>query len=71
MGDISGSVYEFQQIKTKNFQIFRLDFAFTDDTVLTAAAQIHKKTLEILIPDLRSVVEAFYEKFLSGQGTEG
>lgn len=36
-GDIIGSVYEWDRIKTKNFPLFRQDCVFTDDTVLTVA----------------------------------
>lgn len=36
-GDIIGSVYEYHQIKTKDFALFRNDCDFTDDTVLTVA----------------------------------
>ena len=36
-GDIIGSVYEFYQIKTKNFPLFIDDSSFTDDTILTVA----------------------------------
>lgn len=36
-GDIIGSVYEFNNIKTKNFELFHPDAFFTDDTVLTVA----------------------------------
>jgi len=36
-GDIIGSVYEFAPIKTKDFNLFRHDCKFTDDTVLTIA----------------------------------
>ncbi|KAB7624101.1 ADP-ribosylglycohydrolase family protein [Alkalilimnicola sp. S0819] len=36
-GDIIGSVYEFDNIKTKDFPLFREDSVFTDDTVLTVA----------------------------------
>ena len=36
-GDIIGSVYEFRQIKTKDFRLFRPTCEFTDDTVLTVA----------------------------------
>lgn len=36
-GDIIGSVYEFANIKTKDFPLFREDCFFTDDTVLTVA----------------------------------
>ena len=36
-GDIIGSVYEHQPIKTKDFPLFSDDSKFTDDTVLTVA----------------------------------
>lgn len=36
-GDIVGSVYEWNNIKTKNFPLFRDDCFFTDDTVMTCA----------------------------------
>lgn len=37
IGDIVGSVYEWQNIKTKDFPLFRDDCFFTDDTVMTIA----------------------------------
>ena len=37
IGDIVGSVYEWNNIKTKDFPIFREDYFFTDDTVMTCA----------------------------------
>ena len=37
IGDIVGSVYEFNNIKTKDFPLFRNDCFFTDDTVMTIA----------------------------------
>ena len=36
-GDIVGSVYEWNNIKTKEFPLFRDDCFFTDDTVMTCA----------------------------------
>src|SRR5277367_2790105 len=36
-GDIIGSVYEWHNIKTKQFDLFSPDCFFTDDTVLTVA----------------------------------
>lgn len=36
-GDIIGSVYEWGELKTKEFPLFRGDNSFTDDTVLTVA----------------------------------
>ena len=38
IGDIVGSVYEWHNIKTKDFPLFRDDCFFTDDTVMTIAA---------------------------------
>lgn len=37
VGDIIGSVYEWHNIKTKDFPLFRNDCFFTDDTVMTCA----------------------------------
>ena len=37
IGDIVGSVYEWHNIKTKDFPLFRKDCFFTDDTVMTVA----------------------------------
>lgn len=37
IGDIVGSIYEFNNIKTKDFPLFRDDCFFTDDTVMTIA----------------------------------
>ena len=37
VGDIVGSVYEWNNIKTKDFPLFRNDCFFTDDTVMTCA----------------------------------
>ena len=37
IGDIIGSVYEWHNIKTKEFPLFRADSHFTDDTVMTCA----------------------------------
>mgnify|MGYP000060549177 CR=1 FL=1 len=38
IGDITGSVYEWNNIKTKDFPLFRAECVFTDDTVMTIAA---------------------------------
>lgn len=38
VGDIVGSVYEWHNIKTKDFPLFRDDCFFTDDTVMTIAS---------------------------------
>jgi ADP-ribosylglycohydrolase len=36
-GDIIGSVYEWENIKTKDFDLFSPRCFFTDDTILTVA----------------------------------
>ena len=37
LGDIVGSIYEFDNIKTKVFELFDKDCMFTDDSVMTVA----------------------------------
>jgi len=37
VGDIVGSIYEWHNIKTKDFPLFRRECKFTDDTVMTVA----------------------------------
>lgn len=37
VGDIVGSVYEFSNIKTKDFELFKPSCRFTDDTIMTCA----------------------------------
>ena len=37
IGDIIGSIYEFDNIKTKDFPLFSQDCFFTDDTVMSCA----------------------------------
>lgn len=37
VGDVVGSIYEWDNIKTKEFELFAEDCYFTDDTVLTIA----------------------------------
>lgn len=46
IGDIVGSVYEWNNIKTTDFELFKTECVFTDDTVLTAA------TAKALMSDL-------------------
>ena len=36
-GDVIGSVYEWNAIKTKRFELFSPSCSFTDDSVLTVA----------------------------------
>lgn len=44
IGDIVGSIYEFDNIKTKDFELFNYNCMFTDDTVMTVAVA---KTLSL------------------------
>ena len=37
IGDIVGSIYEFDNLKSKDFELFKSECEFTDDTVLTVA----------------------------------
>jgi ADP-ribosylglycohydrolase len=37
IGDIVGSIYEFSNIKTKEFEFFSMDGSYTDDSILTIA----------------------------------
>ena len=37
IGDIVGSIYEFSNIKTKDFELFKPECEYTDDSVLTFA----------------------------------
>ena len=37
IGDTVGSVYEWNNIKTKDFPLFREDCFFTDNTIMTYA----------------------------------
>ncbi len=37
VGDIVGSIYEFNNLKTKSFLLFSPNCFFTDDTVMTIA----------------------------------
>jgi ADP-ribosylglycohydrolase len=53
-GDIIGSVYEHERIKTTEFPLFRPSSRFTDDTVLTVAVAdclLHKKNYAIVFED--------------------
>ena len=57
-GDVIGSVYEFNSIKTKDFELFTRGSTFTDDTVMTLAIAnwlIRDKTSErVLIEELQN-----------------
>ncbi len=57
IGDIVGSIYEFDNIKTKSFELFSSNSRFTDDTVLTVA------TIDALLNEIPFV--AAYKKWFN------
>ena len=54
VGDVVGSVYEFENIKTKNFKLITETNFFTDDTVMTLAVA---NALMILMAERNSEFE--------------
>ena len=58
-GDIIGSVYEWKNIKTKQFDLFSSDCCFTDDTVLTVALAESILTHT----DYASLMKAYYRRY--------
>jgi ADP-ribosylglycohydrolase len=58
-GDIIGSVYEFERIKSKQFDLFSPDCCFTDDTVLTVALAESILTGN----DYASLMKAYYRRY--------
>ncbi len=57
LGDIIGSVYEFNNIKTKEFPLFDVDSFYTDDSVMTlAVAEILQKGY---INDRDKIIDTF------------
>lgn len=56
-GDIIGSIYEFNSIKTKDFNLFSKRSGFTDDTVMTLAIAnwlcVNKDSKHVLINNLK------------------
>ena len=58
-GDIIGSVYERNSIKTKDFELFSRYSVFTDDTVMTLAVAKwlceDKDSMEVLIRSLQNI----------------
>ena len=70
IGDIVGSVYEWDNIKTKDFHLFSHKCFFTDDTVMTGSIaeaaygipeDIAEKGLSYLDETLRSVYDRWCE----------
>ena len=62
LGDIVGSVYEFDNIKTKDFELFDKECYFTDDTVMTVA--IAKALIQYESVD-ESNIEEFKENLIT------
>ena len=58
-GDIIGSVYEWNNIKTKQFELFSPDCFFTDDSVLTVALAESILTGA----DYASLMRAYYRRY--------
>jgi len=58
-GDIIGSVYDWNNIKTKEFELFSSDCFFTDDTVLTIALAESILTGT----DYASLMRAYYRRY--------
>ena len=56
-GDVIGSIYEFNSIKTKDFELFNRRSEFTDDTVMTLAIANwlieDKSSKDVLIKNLK------------------
>jgi len=59
-GDTIGSVYEWERIKSKQFDLFSADCCFTDDTVLTVALSESILTGN----DYASLMRAYYRRYL-------
>ena len=51
IGDIVGSIYEFHNIKTKDFPLLSPNCFFTDDTVMTVAVAAALETAGVDAPD--------------------
>ncbi len=62
LGDIVGSVYEFDNIKTKEFELFTDDCFFTDDSVMTIAVAEALMQFEFINEEN---IEAFKEELIT------
>ena len=58
-GDIVGSIYEFDQIKTKDFPLYNPKAFFTDDTIMTVAVADHILTGA----DLPQVLQSYGRRY--------
>ncbi|MFC1998627.1 ADP-ribosylglycohydrolase family protein [Chloroflexota bacterium] len=65
-GDIIGSVYEWNNIKTKQFELFSPRCHFTDDTVLTVALANSIMTETPYVKDLRTFYHLYPDRGFGG-----
>ena len=65
-GDIIGSVYEWNNIKTKEFELFSPRCHFTDDTVLTVALANSIMTKTPYVEDLRTFYHLYPDRGYGG-----
>lgn len=68
LGDIVGSIYEFDNIKTKEFELFDKECFFTDNSVMAIAiaeALMQYDTIDFTIDEIRP----FYDYDITCQGT--
>ena len=57
IGDIVGSIYEFHNIKTKDFPLFSERCGYTDDSILTiATAKYWKEEAKVTVVGIISVM---------------
>ena len=66
IGDIVGSIYEFHNIKTKDFPLLSPNCFFTDDTVMTVAVAAALETAGVDAPD--AVISRWMLKMMRGYG---
>ena len=65
IGDIVGSIYEFDNIKTKDFELFDRECFFTDDTVMSVAMA------EVLLDTQPTDKEDEIDQYWSSKGILG
>ena len=66
IGDIVGSIYEFHNIKTKDFPLLSPNCFFTDDTVMTVAVAAAWEAAGVDAPD--AVISRWMLKMMRGYG---
>lgn len=64
IGDIVGSRFEYENIKTKDFQLFHKDCEFTDDTIMTLAVCDALESCQGDYSNLKDVlIKTFHETY--------